>query len=120
MLRATALTGGSAAVNQSAAGITLVLPPDQQDKLDTVIKLELDAPAAGEFIDGSPLDVPAPRRAAVGFAAGLPGLPAATAGAGQVRVSGRAPAGTDQLEVQIAATGRRWNSTGKTARSTRS
>ena len=55
-----ALTGGSPALEQTAAGVTIVLPPDQQDKIDTVVKLELDAPAAGEFLHGRPLDVAQP------------------------------------------------------------
>jgi alpha-L-fucosidase len=101
VLRATALTGGSVAVSQSAAGIALVLPPDQQDPLDTIIKLELEAPAAGEFRDGRPLEVPAPVVLRLDSPLDYQVFQRQTPGAGLVRVRGRAPAGTEKLEVQI-------------------
>ena len=40
---------------QTADAITLNLPPDKQDKTDTVVTLELSAPAADEMADGLPL-----------------------------------------------------------------
>jgi hypothetical protein len=36
-------------VNQTTDALRFVLAPMQRDKTDTVIKLELDAPAANEF-----------------------------------------------------------------------
>ena len=39
------LTGGSANVSQSDEGVLVSVPADQQDKIDTIIKLELDGPA---------------------------------------------------------------------------
>ena len=57
---ASGLTGGAPTFDQSAGGLTVVLPPDQQDRINTVIELELDAPAAGEFVHGRPLDVREP------------------------------------------------------------
>ncbi len=45
------LTGGDCTVQQSAAGITLNVPKSAQQKIDTIIKLELDGPA----IDIEPL-----------------------------------------------------------------
>lgn len=59
---ADALTGGSPAVEQNADGLTVVLPRDRHDPIDTVIKLELDGPAAGELVNGRPLDVRVPAR----------------------------------------------------------
>jgi alpha-L-fucosidase len=55
VLRATSLTGGTPTIDQSDAGVKATLPPEQQDKIDTVIKLELDSPAANEFKNGKPL-----------------------------------------------------------------
>ncbi len=41
------LTGGSATVTQTDKGITVSVPPGSRDKLDTIVKLQLDGPAAG-------------------------------------------------------------------------
>jgi alpha-L-fucosidase len=101
VLHATALTGGAPAVNQSSTGVTLVLPPDQQDKLDTILKLELDAPAAGEFIDGRPLNAPEAVVLRLDSPLDYQVFQRQTLTEGRVRVSGRAPAGTDKLEVQV-------------------
>ncbi|HUW62998.1 MAG TPA: alpha-L-fucosidase [Candidatus Bathyarchaeia archaeon] len=49
VLKATALTGGDATANQTNDALRIVLAPTQQDKTDTVIQLELNAPAANEF-----------------------------------------------------------------------
>jgi len=49
VLKATALTGGDVTANQTSDALRIVLAPTQQDKTDTVIKLELNAPAANEF-----------------------------------------------------------------------
>jgi len=57
ILHAGVLGGGPIEVEQSGAGLTLVLPANRQDTTDTVIKLELDSPAEDEFINGRPLDV---------------------------------------------------------------
>jgi alpha-L-fucosidase len=39
------LTGGEAKIEQTADGIIIRMPADGQDKLDTIVKLELDRPA---------------------------------------------------------------------------
>jgi alpha-L-fucosidase len=57
VIKATALTGGDATANQTNDALRIVLAPTQQDKTDTVIKLELNAPAMNEFQDGQPLQV---------------------------------------------------------------
>jgi len=41
----TVLTGGNATVRQTDAGIEVSVPADKRDALDTIVKLELDAPA---------------------------------------------------------------------------
>lgn len=55
IVNATALTGGDINVKQGGKWLRVELPRDEQDEIDTVIKLELDAPAADE-IDDSPLE----------------------------------------------------------------
>jgi len=57
VLKATALTGGDVKATQTDKALQIVLAPKQQDKTDTVIKLELDAPAANEFRNGQPLEI---------------------------------------------------------------
>ncbi|MFA6242189.1 MAG: alpha-L-fucosidase [Candidatus Hydrogenedentales bacterium] len=57
VLKAAAITGGDVTVNQTADALKVILAPSQQDKTDTVIKIELDAPAANEFEAGRPLAV---------------------------------------------------------------
>ncbi len=42
----TPLTGGDLRLKQSTDGLAIHLPVNQQDKIDTIIKLELDRPAA--------------------------------------------------------------------------
>jgi alpha-L-fucosidase len=42
---------------QTATSITLSLPTDKQDKTDTIVSLELSAPAGGEMENGRPLGV---------------------------------------------------------------
>jgi alpha-L-fucosidase len=41
------LTGGEAVVTQTDAGIEVSVPADRRDPIDTIIKLQLDAPAQG-------------------------------------------------------------------------
>jgi len=62
VLQAGVLGGGPIDVEQSDAGLTLVLPADGRDETDTVIRLELDSPAEEEFINGKPLGVSPPLR----------------------------------------------------------
>jgi alpha-L-fucosidase len=57
VLRSVALTGGNVGLEQTASGLKLVLPHNQQDKTDTVIKLDLDSAPQHEFIQGEPLSV---------------------------------------------------------------
>ncbi len=56
VLRATTLTGGEPTIRQTGEHLELTLPADRQDAIDTVLKLELDAPAANEFTAGQPLE----------------------------------------------------------------
>jgi hypothetical protein len=60
VLRASVLGGEPVVVKQSDAGLSLVLPENQRDPIDTVVKLELDSSAENELIDGKPLDVSVP------------------------------------------------------------
>lgn len=46
IVRATALTGGKASFVQSTKGIELAVPAAARDAMDTIIALELDAPAS--------------------------------------------------------------------------
>ena len=39
------LTGGTATVKQTEAGLEISVPAAARDSLDTIVKLELDAPA---------------------------------------------------------------------------
>jgi len=57
ILKATALTGGDGKANQTKDALRIILAPAQQDKTDTIIKLELDAPAANEFQNGQSLSI---------------------------------------------------------------
>jgi len=45
VLRASALTGGTATVTQTGQGVELTLPAAARDAMDTIIALELDRPA---------------------------------------------------------------------------
>ena len=46
IVKTTVLTGGEATVKATNAGIEIGVPPAQRDPVDTIVKLELDAPAA--------------------------------------------------------------------------
>ena len=56
VIKARVLTGGEAAVKQTSAGLEVRIPPCQRDKIDTIIKLELDGPASSipAFPPGKP------------------------------------------------------------------
>jgi len=41
------LTGGKAAIKQSESGIEVSVPAPRRHAIDTIVKLELDGPAAG-------------------------------------------------------------------------
>ncbi|MCX7047203.1 MAG: alpha-L-fucosidase [Candidatus Sumerlaeota bacterium] len=45
IVKHTVLTGGEATVKQTSAGIEVAVPAAQRDATDTIVKLELDAPA---------------------------------------------------------------------------
>jgi alpha-L-fucosidase len=45
IVKHTVLTGGEATVRQSDSGIEIAVPEAQRDAIDTIVKLELDAPA---------------------------------------------------------------------------
>ena len=47
IVRHSVLTGGSAAVKQSATGIAVSVPAAHRHAVDTIVKLQLDGPAAG-------------------------------------------------------------------------
>jgi len=51
------ITQCSVEFKQTSAGISLTLPADQQNKIDTVVTLKLSAPAANEMENGQPLAV---------------------------------------------------------------
>lgn len=55
VLRVTALTGGEPQFQQSATSVEIRLPVANHDAVDTILKLELDAPAVDEFSNGQPL-----------------------------------------------------------------
>ena len=46
----------SVGFKQTAADLTLMLPADKQDKTDTIVILELAAPAANELANGKPIE----------------------------------------------------------------
>jgi alpha-L-fucosidase len=46
ILRSSVLTGGAATVRQTDSGITVEVAPDRRHPVDTIVKLELDGPAA--------------------------------------------------------------------------
>jgi len=46
ILSHTVLTGGTARLQQSDQGIEVRVPPSERDPMDTIVKLELDGPAA--------------------------------------------------------------------------
>jgi alpha-L-fucosidase len=56
VLRSRILTGGRAAVRQTAAGLEISVPESDRQRIDTVVALELD----GAALDIAALDVPAP------------------------------------------------------------
>jgi len=68
VVHAEALTGGRTRFVQTADGVRVTVPPGNQDTPDIIIKMQLDAPAAAEFVDGGPLPgaepVPPPAPAA--------------------------------------------------------
>lgn len=101
VLKAAALTGGSPTIAQADGVITIVLAPAQQDKIDTVIKLELDAPAADEFVGGRPLAVSATVSLQLDSPRDYQVFQQRTRGEGVVHVSGRVPADTEKLELQV-------------------
>ena len=45
IVKHTVLTGGATTVRQTEARIENSVPADQRDAVDTIVKLELDAPA---------------------------------------------------------------------------
>jgi len=47
IIKTSVLTGGEATVKQSETGIEVTVPSAQRQTIDTIVKLELDGPAAG-------------------------------------------------------------------------
>ena len=101
VLRAHVLSGDSIEVEQSDAGLTLVLPEDERDPIDTVIKLELDSPVENEFIDGEPLEVSPPAPVVLHSPVDYQVFQRRTWLGGEVGISGRAPSDTESLQVQL-------------------
>ena len=103
VLSATALTGGSPTIDQAPDGLTVQLAPDQQDKINTIVKLQLDAPAAAEFVGGRPLEVAEPVVLQIDSPRDHQVVQRMSRREGIVHVSGPAPAGAEKIEVQLAA-----------------
>ncbi len=102
VLSATALTGGTPTINQAPDGLTVQLPPDQQDKINTVVKLQLDAPAAAEFVSGQPLEVAEPVVLQIDSPRDYQVVQRTSRRQGVVHISGPVPAAADKIEVQLA------------------
>ena len=60
VLHATNLSNPQAApkIQQTSQALTVTLPADQQDQVDTILVLELDGPASHELNNGAPLPPP--------------------------------------------------------------
>ncbi|MCX5670392.1 MAG: alpha-L-fucosidase [Planctomycetota bacterium] len=101
VLRVVALTGGEPRCEQTPGNLIVTLPEAQQDKTDSIIKLEVDAPAAGEFVNGKPLEVSEPAALRLDSPLDYQVFQRRTRTEGIVRVSGRAPEGTEKAEVQF-------------------
>ena len=56
VLRCSALTGGTPTLEQKDSGLTIRLPKENRDPIDTIILLELDGPA----LDIRPISIPPP------------------------------------------------------------
>ena len=54
VLKARALTGGETSVQLSEGKMNLTLPAFSQEQVETIIRLDLDAPAVQEFVNGQP------------------------------------------------------------------
>ncbi len=105
VLRVVALTGGEARCEQTPENLIVTLPASQQDKIDSIIKLELDAPAAAEFVDGKPLEVSQPAVLQLDSPLDYQVFQRRTRTEGFVRLSGRAPRGPRRSRCNWAATG---------------
>jgi len=101
VLHAAVLTGGVIELEQTAEGLTVVLPASQQDKTDTVVKLELDSPARDEFVDGKPLSVSPPVPLTLHSPVDYQVFQRRTWLEGEICISGCVPSGSDSLEVQL-------------------
>ncbi len=101
VLRVAALTGGSPAVDQSSAGVTVVLPTHQQDATNTVVTLELDGPASAEFRDGKPLEVPEQVTIEVDSPRDYQVFQRQSAARGLVRMVGKVGGNVERVEVQL-------------------
>jgi hypothetical protein len=101
VLRVVALTGGEAKCEQTPRGLIVTLPEAQRDKTDSIIKLEVGAPVAGEFVNGKPLEIPEPVALRLDSPLDYQVFQRRTRTEGIVSVSGRTPEGTDKVEVQL-------------------
>jgi glucosylceramidase len=99
--RATALTGGTVRIDQTPTRIAVQLAIADQSPTDSVIQLDLDAPAAREFVEGKPLAVTDPVPLTVDAPRDYQVFQRRPAANGQVRFSGRIPKGADTLEARL-------------------
>lgn len=102
VLRATALTGGAADFKQTGQGLIVTLPYAQQDKVNTVLRLDLESSAADELVGGKPLEVQEPVCLNVESPRDYQVFQRHSLQEGAVRVAGHVPPGTDRLEVRLA------------------
>lgn len=101
VIRATALTGGTPQVSQDNRGIVLALPYSQQDKIDTVIRFDLESSAADEMVGGKPLMVNEPICLSLEEPRDYQVFQRRSLREGALRLNGRVPPGTDKLEVRL-------------------
>jgi hypothetical protein len=83
-----------------------ILPPASEtqtpaDQGASVFRLELDGLAAAELVDGQPIQVPEPAKLALESPQNHQVFQRHSATEGVVRVSGRAPEGTEKVEFRL-------------------
>jgi hypothetical protein len=101
VLRAVALTGGSARCVQTPAGLSVSRQGAARATGASVIKLELDGPAAAELTNGQPIAVPEPAALALDSPKNHQVFQRRSATEGIVRISGRCPVGTEKVEFRL-------------------
>lgn len=102
--RASCLDGGEPLVSQTATGLSVTLPKRgavDAVSLDTVVRLELDAPVTGEFVGSQPLNAPELATITLDSPVDFQVVQRRTSTMGRVVISGRAPEGTDRLKIDM-------------------